>query len=154
MNSGVLEKALDPCGGCGPLVVREQSVSCSWDRKGPVVCRRSPSATPTTTHTDAPRPVLCVFLRVCVTSFPHAHAHAHARIMSDPLLPRLVPALVAEFGARYPELAVHADMIQSVLANEERSFAKMIAQGGRMLNQHFDELALANKANKASGITR
>ena len=60
----------------------------------------------------------------------------------------LIPALVKEFGARYPELAVHADMITTVLGNEEVAFAKNIIQGSRLLDQTFDDL---NKRQKKSG---
>lgn len=72
-----------------------------------------------------------------------------ASFLEGPPLSLLVPELVKQFGLRYPELAVHSEMIQGVLRNEEIAFAKTISQGSRMLQSTCDSL-LKDEANFGS----
>ncbi len=54
---------------------------------------------------------------------------------------KLVPALVEQMGAAYPELAEQQAHISSVLAAEEAQFAKTLDQGMRILEQDLEDLS-------------
>ncbi len=54
---------------------------------------------------------------------------------------KLVPALVEQMGAAYPELAEQQAHISSVLRAEEAQFAKTLDQGMRILEQDLETLA-------------
>ncbi len=47
----------------------------------------------------------------------------------DPLMHRLVPALVAEMGAAYPELVRAQPLIEATLRQEETQFRKTLDRG-------------------------
>ncbi len=64
-----------------------------------------------------------------------AMRHAHLLGAKEPLMHRLVPALVAEMGAAYPELIRAQPLLEQVLAQEESRFRQTLANGLRLLDQ-------------------
>jgi alanyl-tRNA synthetase len=69
-----------------------------------------------------------------------AMRHAHILGASQPLMYRLVPALVAEMGAAYPELVRAQPLIEQVLEQEETRFQQTLANGLRLLDDATAEL--------------
>jgi alanyl-tRNA synthetase len=67
-----------------------------------------------------------------------AMRHAHLLGARDPLMHRLVPALVNEMGAAYPELGQARALIEETLRAEETRFRQTLERGLRLLD---DELA-------------
>ncbi|MCB5197711.1 alanine--tRNA ligase [Loktanella sp. TSTF-M6] len=67
-----------------------------------------------------------------------AMRHAHQLGAADPLMHRLVPALVQEMGAAYPELGQGKALIEETLKNEEVRFRQTLDRGLKLLD---DELA-------------
>ncbi|MDO5530181.1 MAG: alanine--tRNA ligase, partial [Paracoccus sp. (in: a-proteobacteria)] len=67
-----------------------------------------------------------------------AMRHAHMLGASDPVMHRLVPALVRQMGAAYPELGRAQAMIEETLRSEETRFRQTLDRGLRLLD---DELA-------------
>nr|WP_294167352.1 alanine--tRNA ligase [uncultured Sphingomonas sp.] len=63
-----------------------------------------------------------------------AMRHAHLLGASEPLMHRLVPALVAEMGAAYPELVRAQPLIEATLAQEETRFRQTLSNGLRLLD--------------------
>ena len=63
--------------------------------------------------------------RVCVAPH-HARAMRHAHLLGsqDPVMHRLVPALVQQMGAAYPELSQAQALIEETLLQEETRFNK------------------------------
>jgi alanyl-tRNA synthetase len=61
--------------------------------------------------------------------------HAHLLGTKDPLMHRLVPTLVAEMGAAYPELKRHEDLIEETLKLEEIRFRETLARGLKLLDE-------------------
>jgi alanyl-tRNA synthetase len=61
--------------------------------------------------------------------------HAHILGAKDPLMHRLVPALVAEMGAAYPELVRAQPLLEATLAQEETRFRQTLANGLRLLEE-------------------
>ena len=64
-----------------------------------------------------------------------AMRHAHLLGASEPLMHRLVPALVAEMGAAYPELVRAQPLIEATLAQEESRFRQTLANGLKLLDE-------------------
>ncbi|HEV2593600.1 MAG TPA: alanine--tRNA ligase [Sphingomicrobium sp.] len=64
-----------------------------------------------------------------------AMRHAHLLGSKEPLLYRLVPALVAEMGAAYPELVRAQPLIEATLEQEETRFRQTLANGLRLLDE-------------------
>ena len=64
-----------------------------------------------------------------------AMRHAHLLGSSEPLLYRLVPALVAEMGAAYPELVRAQPLIEATLEQEEVRFRQTLATGLKLLDE-------------------
>jgi alanyl-tRNA synthetase len=64
-------------------------------------------------------------------------AMRHARILgaADPLMHRLVPALVSEMGAVYPELVRAQPLIEETLKLEETRFRQTLDNGLRLLDE-------------------
>jgi alanyl-tRNA synthetase len=64
-------------------------------------------------------------------------AMRHARILgaAEPLMHRLVPALVAEMGAAYPELVRAQPLIEETLKLEEARFRQTLDNGLRLLDE-------------------
>jgi len=63
-----------------------------------------------------------------------AMRHAHLLGSSDPLMHRLVPALVGEMGQAYPELQRGQALIEEVLEREETRFRQTLDKGLRLLD--------------------
>jgi len=64
-----------------------------------------------------------------------AMRHAHLLGAKDPLMWRLVPALVAEMGAAYPELVRAQPLIEATLQQEEARFRHTLATGLKLLDE-------------------
>ncbi|MDK3075759.1 alanine--tRNA ligase [Sedimentitalea sp. JM2-8] len=67
-----------------------------------------------------------------------AMRHAHLLGVQDPLMYRLVPALVRQMGAAYPELGRAQSLIEETLKLEETRFKQTLDRGLKLLD---DELA-------------
>ncbi|MFT4150921.1 MAG: alanine--tRNA ligase [Paracoccaceae bacterium] len=67
-----------------------------------------------------------------------AMRHAHQLGVTDPLMHRLVPALVRQMGAAYPELTRAQALVEETLRLEETRFRQTLDRGLRLLD---DELA-------------
>ena len=63
-----------------------------------------------------------------------AMRHAHLLGSKEPLMHRLVPALVAEMGAAYPELVRAQPLIEATLQQEETRFRQTLEKGLRLLD--------------------
>jgi len=63
-----------------------------------------------------------------------AMRHAHLLGASEPLMYRLVPALVAEMGVAFPELARAQPLIEETLKLEETRFRQTLVNGLRLLD--------------------
>ncbi len=63
-----------------------------------------------------------------------AMRHAHLLGAKEPLMHRLVPALVNEMGQAYPELQRGQALIQEVLEREEAQFRRTLEKGLRLLD--------------------
>ncbi len=61
--------------------------------------------------------------------------HAHLLGTKDPLMHRLVPALVAEMGSAYPELQRNEGLIAETLKLEEIRFRETLARGLKLLDE-------------------
>jgi alanyl-tRNA synthetase len=70
-----------------------------------------------------------------------AMRHAHLVGASEPLMHRLVPALVTEMGAAYPELARGRALIEEVLEREETQFRRTLDKGLKLLDEATGDLA-------------
>jgi alanyl-tRNA synthetase len=64
-----------------------------------------------------------------------AMRHAHLLGARDPLMHRLVPALVAEMGQAYPELGRAQPLIEETLEREEVQFRRTLANGLKLLDE-------------------
>jgi alanyl-tRNA synthetase len=64
-----------------------------------------------------------------------AMRHAHLLGANEPLMWRLVPALVAEMGAAYPELVRAQPLIEATLSQEEARFRQTLANGLKLLDE-------------------
>ena len=64
-----------------------------------------------------------------------AMRHAHLLGAKEPLMYRLVPALVAEMGAAYPELVRAQPLIEATLQQEETRFRQTLANGLKLLDE-------------------
>src|SRR6476620_6732185 len=79
-----------------------------------------------------------------------AMRHAHLLGASDPLMYRLVPELVAEMGAAYPELVRAQPLIEATLQQEETRFRQTLANGLKLLDEATTGLG---KGDTLSGAT-
>ena len=70
-----------------------------------------------------------------------AMRHAHLLGSKEPLMYRLVPALVAEMGAAYPELVRAQPLIEATLRQEETRFQQTLSNGLRLLDEATAGLA-------------
>ncbi|WP_187430638.1 Alanine--tRNA ligase [Roseobacter fucihabitans] len=71
-----------------------------------------------------------------------AMRHAHLLGAKDPLMHRLVPALVRQMGAAYPELGQAQSMIEQTLLQEETRFRQTLERGLKLLDEelvHLDD---------------
>jgi alanyl-tRNA synthetase len=67
-----------------------------------------------------------------------AMRHAHLLGAAEPLMHRLVPALVAEMGAAYPELVRAQPLIEETLKLEETRFRQTLDKGLKLLDEATD----------------
>ncbi len=74
-----------------------------------------------------------------------AMRHAHIIGCEEPLMWRLVPALVRQMGAAFPELIRAEPLITETLKLEEASFKDMLGRGLRLLDE--EEAGLASGAS-------
>src|SRR5688500_4142513 len=70
-----------------------------------------------------------------------AMRHAHLLGAKEPLMYRLVPELVAEMGAAYPELVRAQPLIEATLLQEETRFRQTLANGLKLLDEATAEMA-------------
>ena len=64
-----------------------------------------------------------------------AMRHAHLLGSKEPLMYRLVPELVSEMGAAYPELVRAQPLIEATLLQEETRFRQTLANGLKLLDE-------------------
>ncbi len=69
-----------------------------------------------------------------------AMRHAHLLGAKDPLMHRLVPALIAEMGAAYPELVRAQPLIEATLRQEETQFRKTLDKGLKLLDEAIADM--------------
>ncbi|TDE35262.1 alanine--tRNA ligase [Antarcticimicrobium sediminis] len=69
-----------------------------------------------------------------------AMRHAHLLGAKDPLMYQLVPALVRQMGAAYPELGRAQSMIEETLKLEETRFKQTLDRGLKLLDDELAEL--------------
>ncbi|WP_296764592.1 alanine--tRNA ligase [Sediminimonas sp.] len=69
-----------------------------------------------------------------------AMRHAHLLGVRDPLMYRLVPALVQQMGAAYPELGRAQPLIEETLKLEETRFKQTLDRGLRLLDEELTGL--------------
>ena len=74
-----------------------------------------------------------------------AMRHAHLLGAKEPLMHRLVPSLVSEMGAAYPELGRAQALIQDVLEREETRFRQTLHNGLKLLDEATTELGEGDK---------
>ena len=67
-----------------------------------------------------------------------AMRHAHLLGVQDPLMYRLVPELVTQMGAAYPELRQAQPMIEETLRAEETRFRETLDRGLKLLDDELD----------------
>jgi len=72
-----------------------------------------------------------------------AMRHAHILGCREPLMWRLVPALVRQMGASYPELGRAQALITETLKLEETGFKQMLERGLRLLDEEEGRLGAA-----------
>lgn len=66
-----------------------------------------------------------------------AMRHAHLLGAKDPVMHRLVPALVQQMGAAYPELGQAQSMIEQTLLQEETRFRQTLDRGLKLLDEEL-----------------
>ncbi len=69
-----------------------------------------------------------------------AMRHAHLLGVQDPLMHRLVPELVTQMGAAYPELRQAQPMIEETLRAEETRFRETLDRGLKLLDEELSGL--------------
>ena len=69
-----------------------------------------------------------------------AMRHAHQLGVQDPLMHRLVPALVTQMGAAYPELRQAQSLIEETLLLEETRFRQTLDRGLKLLDDELTRL--------------
>ncbi|WP_278921698.1 alanine--tRNA ligase [Pseudophaeobacter profundi] len=69
-----------------------------------------------------------------------AMRHAHLLGAKDPVMHRLVPALVQQMGAAYPELGQAQSMIEETLKLEETRFKQTLDRGLKLLDDEVSSL--------------
>jgi len=70
-----------------------------------------------------------------------AMRHAHLLGAQDPVMYRLVPALITQMGAAYPELGQAQALIEETLKLEETRFKQTLDRGLKLLDDELDGLA-------------
>ncbi|MDD3370434.1 MAG: alanine--tRNA ligase [Alphaproteobacteria bacterium] len=70
-----------------------------------------------------------------------AMRHAHMLGAKEPMIYRLVPELVKQMGAAYPELPRAQDLVTETLKLEETRFKSMLDRGLRLLDEETQKLS-------------
>ncbi len=70
-----------------------------------------------------------------------AMRHAHRMGCDEPLLHRVVPALVAQMGGHYPELERAQTLVTETLLLEETRFKSMLDRGLKLLDEEAKDLS-------------
>ncbi|MEM1159951.1 MAG: alanine--tRNA ligase [Pseudomonadota bacterium] len=70
-----------------------------------------------------------------------AMRHAHLLGASDPVMHRLVPALVGQMGQAFPELGTAQSLIEETLELEEKRFRTTLDRGLKLLDAEMEGLA-------------
>ncbi|QZD89452.1 alanine--tRNA ligase [Qipengyuania aurantiaca] len=81
-----------------------------------------------------------------------AMRHAHLLGASEPLMHRLVPALVTEMGAAYPELVRGQPLIQEVLEREETQFRRTLDKGLKLLDEATGDMGKGGTLDGATAF--
>ncbi len=81
-----------------------------------------------------------------------AMRHAHLLGTKDPLMHRLVPALVAEMGAAYPELKRAEALIAETLKLEEIRFRETLARGLKLLDEATGGMSKGDTPHRRSRV--
>jgi alanyl-tRNA synthetase len=74
-----------------------------------------------------------------------AMRHAHQLGCKDPLMYKLVPSLIAEMGAQYPELSRAEATITENLRAEEERFKQTLERGLKLLDEETEKLVKGQK---------
>lgn len=82
-----------------------------------------------------------------------AMRHAHLLGAKDPLMHRLVPTLVDEMGAAYPELGRAQANIESVFEQEEVRFRRTLGRGTALLEEAVKDLSEGDKLDGRTAFT-
>ena len=69
-----------------------------------------------------------------------AMRHAHMAGAKDPVMHRMVPALVGEMGQAYPELGQAQALIEQTLETEETRFLQTLDRGLKLLDEELTSL--------------
>ncbi|MEM1232943.1 MAG: alanine--tRNA ligase, partial [Pseudomonadota bacterium] len=69
-----------------------------------------------------------------------AMRHAHQLGVAEPLMHKLVPALIQQMGAAYPELGQARTLIQDTLLSEETRFRQTLDRGLKLLDDEMSKL--------------
>nr|WP_298895763.1 alanine--tRNA ligase [uncultured Altererythrobacter sp.] len=81
-----------------------------------------------------------------------AMRHAHLLGAGEPLMHRLVPALVTEMGQAYPELVRGQALIEEVLEREETQFRRTLEKGLRLLDDATSDMAEGGELDGATAF--
>jgi alanyl-tRNA synthetase len=81
-----------------------------------------------------------------------AMRHAHLLGAKDPLMHRLVPALVTQMGQAYPELGQAQRMIEQTLLQEETRFRQTLDRGLKLLDEELVSLPEGANLSGASAF--
>ena len=76
-----------------------------------------------------------------------AMRHAELLGVKEPLMHRLVPSLVREMGAAYPELGRAQGLIEETLALEESKFSRTLDRGLKLLDEESSSLVKGDVFN-------
>ena len=76
-----------------------------------------------------------------------AMRHAHILGAKEPLMHRLVPALIAEMGGAYPELERGRAMLEATFLQEEERFRRTLGRGTVLLDEAVKDLKTGDVLN-------
>ena len=74
-----------------------------------------------------------------------AYGHAHMLGCTDPLMFRLVPALIREMGDAYPDLKRSEPLVTETLKLEETKFKQLLERGLKLLDDATGEMAAGDE---------
>lgn len=76
-----------------------------------------------------------------------AMRHAYLLGSKDPLIWKLIPALISEMGQAYPELIHFKDFIEETIKTEEEKFGDTLHRGLEILNTEFSQMQKSKQFN-------